>query len=72
MKLVYEEKRVKEFRVTGNLDNANTRIIMDNITPPIEMGTKVIYSLNQGFIEVLIKSWITARYLFHHQVCLQV
>ena len=44
IKLVYEEKRVKEFRVTGNLNNPNTRMIMANITPHIEMRTKVIYS----------------------------
>ena len=42
--LVHEGRRVKEFRVTGNLNNANTRMIMDNITPHIEMRTKVIYS----------------------------
>ena len=45
IKLVYEGKRVKEFWVTGNLNNANASIIMDNITPHIEMRTKVIYSL---------------------------
>ena len=41
---MYEGKRVKEFRVTGNLNNPNTRMIMANITPHIEMRTKVIYS----------------------------
>ena len=35
---------MKEFRVTGSLNNANTRMIMDNITPHIEMRVKVIYS----------------------------
>ena len=35
---------MEEFRVTGNLDNANTKMIMTNITPHIEMRTKVIYS----------------------------
>ena len=44
IKLVYEWKRVKEFRLTGNLNNPNTKIIMANITPHIEMRTKVIYS----------------------------
>ena len=44
-KLVREGKRVTEFRVTGNLNNANTRMIMANITPHIEMRVKVIYSL---------------------------
>ena len=28
IKLVYEGTRVKEFRVTGNLNNANTKIIV--------------------------------------------
>ena len=44
IKLVYEGKRVKEFRVTGNLNRSNTKMIMDNITPHIEMRVKVIYS----------------------------
>ena len=42
--LVYQGKRVKEFRVTGNLNRCNTRMIMDNITPHIEMRVKVTYS----------------------------
>ena len=37
-------KRVKESRVTGNLNNLNTKMIMANITLHIEMGVKVIYS----------------------------
>ena len=32
IKLVYEGKCVKEFRVTGNLNNSNTKMIMANIT----------------------------------------
>ena len=44
IKLVYEGKCVKEFRVTGNLNNSNTKMIMANITPHIEMRVKVIYS----------------------------
>ena len=44
IKLVYEEKCVKEFRVAGNLNRPNTRMIMDNITPHIEMRVKVTYS----------------------------
>ena len=44
IKLVYEGKRVKEFRLTGNLTRPNTRIIIDNITPHIEIRVKVIYS----------------------------
>ena len=44
IKLVRDGNCVKEFRVTGNLNNANTRIIMANITPHIEMRVKVSYS----------------------------
>ena len=44
IKLVYEGRRVKGFRVTGNLNNPNTKMIMANITPHIEMRVKVIYS----------------------------
>lgn len=44
IKLVYEGKRVKEFRVTGNLNYDNTKMIMYNITPHIEMREKVIHS----------------------------
>ena len=42
--LVYEGKRVRKFRVTGNSNKSNTKMIMANITPHIEMRTKVIYS----------------------------
>ena len=42
--MVYEGTHVKEFRVTGNLNSANTKKTMDNITPHIAMRTKVIYS----------------------------
>ena len=44
IKLVYERKRAKEFRMTGNLNNSNTKMIMANITPHIEIRVKVIYS----------------------------
>ena len=44
MKLVHEGKFVKIFRVTGNLNNHNTSMIMDNITSHIQMRVKVIYS----------------------------
>ena len=43
-KLVREGRRMKEFRVTGNLNRSNTKMIMANITPHIEMRVKVIYS----------------------------
>ena len=35
---------MKEFRVTGNLNKSNTKMIMANITPHIEMRTRVVYS----------------------------
>ena len=44
IKWVNEGTRVKEFRVTGNLNYANTKMIMDNITPQIEIRAKIIYS----------------------------
>ena len=34
IKLVYEGKRVEEFRVNRNLNRPNTKMIMNNITPP--------------------------------------
>ena len=56
IKLVYERKRVKEFRVT-NLNGPNTKMIMDNITRHTEMRTKVIYSfksvINRGAGEIV-------------------
>ena len=60
IKLVYEVKRVKEFRVTENLNNPNTKMIMANITPHTEMRVKLIYSFKS--IEVGVKSKITARH----------
>ena len=41
---MYKEIHMTEFRVTRNLNDINTRIIMVNRTPPFEMGTKVINS----------------------------
>ena len=41
---MHEGKRVKIFKVTENLNNPNTRMIMDNIISHIEMRVKVIYS----------------------------
>ena len=43
IKLVYERKRSRKFRVTGNLNGSNTKMIMANLTPHIEMRTKLIY-----------------------------
>ena len=59
IKLVYEGKRVKEFRVTGNLNNHNTEMIMANIAPHIEMRTKVIHSfkseIHRGAGEIMTR-----------------
>ena len=44
IKLVYLGKLAKEFRVTGYLNIPNTKMILDNITPHIEMRVKVICS----------------------------
>ena len=56
IKLAYVEKRVKEFRVIGNLNNSNTKIIIANIKPHTEMRTKVIYSfkseIHRGACEI--------------------
>ena len=37
-------KRLQAFRVTGNLNDSNTKMTMANIIPHIEMKVKVIYS----------------------------
>ena len=52
IKLVYEGKRVEGFRVTENLNNPNTKMIMTNITPPIEMRVRVIYSFKSVIYRV--------------------
>ena len=51
IKLVYQGKYVKGFRVTGNLNNSNTKMIMANITPHIDMRVKVIYSFKSVIYE---------------------
>ena len=57
IKLVYEGKRVKEFRVTEDLNKSNIKMIMANITPHTEMRAKVIYSfkseIHQGAGEIV-------------------
>ena len=52
MKLVYKEIHIKEFRVTRNLNGINTRIIMVNRTPHIEMGTKVMNSFKSEIYRI--------------------
>ena len=43
LKLTSEGKRVKEFRVTRNLNKSNTKMIMAKITPHTEIRIKNIY-----------------------------
>ena len=62
IKLVYEGKRFKEFRMSGNLNRSNTKMIINNITPLIQMRTKVFYSfksvINRGTGEIVDNSKI--------------
>ena len=44
IKLVHQEKRVIEVKVTGNLNGANTKMIMDIIIPHVKTSTKIICS----------------------------
>ena len=44
VKIVLDGKRTKIFRVTGNLNRPNTKMIMTSITPHIETRINVIYS----------------------------
>ena len=44
IKIVHDGKRTKIFRLTGNLNRPNTKMIMTSITPHIEMRVNVIYS----------------------------
>ena len=41
---MHQEKRVIEVKVTGNLNGANTKMIMDIIIPHVKTSTKIIYS----------------------------
>ena len=72
VKLVREGKRLKEFRVNGKLNNDNTRMIMVNITPHIEMRVKVIYSFKSviyrgdGKIQPYIKIRFIIRFITRH------
>ena len=71
IKLAYEGRRVKGFRVTRNLNKPNTKIIVANITPHTEMRVKIIYSFKSVIYRDLVKSSLTARHYIHHQACLQ-
>ena len=44
IKLVYQGIRIKELKVTGNLNDVNTMMIITNLTPHNEMRTNVIHS----------------------------
>ena len=70
IKFVHEGKRVKKFRVTRNLNNPNTRMIMANIIPHIETSIKVIYSFKSviyrggGKIQPYIKTLYSSPDMF--------
>jgi len=42
--LVEDGQRVKRFQITGNLNHVATRLIMEKLSPHIDMRVKVIYS----------------------------
>ena len=44
MEQIEDGVRVKKFEITGNLNSVSTKLIMDKITPSVEMRTKVVYS----------------------------
>ena len=44
MEQIEDGDRVKKFEITGNLNSVSTKLIMDKITPSVEMRTKVVYS----------------------------
>ena len=60
IKLLFEGIYVKQYRVSGNLNGANTRVIITKLTPHIEMRTKVIYlsksEIYQGAGEIVAYS----------------
>lgn len=55
MKLVYEGISTKQFRMAGNFNGVNTRMIIANLTRHTEMREKVSYSFNQRSIKVLMR-----------------
>ena len=61
IKLTSEGGRVKEFRVIGNLNRSNIKMIMANITLHIEMRVKIFYSF-KSVISAMVKSKIIARH----------
>ena len=52
IKLAFEGRRVIGFRMTGNLNNPNTKMIMANVAPHIEMKVNVIYSFKSVIYRV--------------------
>ena len=50
--LVYKEMHIKEFRATRYLNGINTRIVVVNRTPHIDMGTKVINSFKSDIHQI--------------------
>ena len=52
IKLVYKEMHIKEFRATRYLNGINTRIVVVNRAPHIDMGTKVINSFKSEIHQI--------------------
>ena len=52
IKLVYKEIHIKEFRATRYFHGINTRIVMVNRTPHIDMGTKVTNSFKSEIHQI--------------------
>ena len=54
---MYEETHIKELRVSTNLNDINTSIIMVNRTPHMEMETKVINSFKSEIHRIAGEIW---------------
>ena len=73
IKLTYKGRKcVKAFRVTGNLNNSNAKMIVANITPHIDMRVKEIYSFKSVICRGASEIKPYSKTLVHHQACLQV
>ena len=69
---MYKGKCLKEFRVTGNLNGPNAKMIMANIIPQIEMRTKVIYlfktEIHPGAGEIVVCLQVWRRFKDNEEV----
>ena len=59
MWLIKDGKRVKTWRLTGNLNQNLTDTIMQKTTSDIDMRTKIVYSFECEFYRVGGESWKT-------------